>query len=413
MIPVLAFVVLAAIPDSGPPDLSHMLPEWDEALADNPLSRFERVCDTLGPIPQTTIDDLLAAENFDTDSAGALLANHARHLQAIRTLSEQTRVPWQWQGMERVADLETPPTDWNSLRFLPTLRTLETRHALESGDLEKAINLANSSIDMGWSMASAKGSLVHFLFSQTMVRRGLRDLRWIALHPKTDPRRLVDWFNFRDEYSDSASALRFALKVEHVAMTGTLRKARSGNLEGLEEEFSHAIFAPLLHPNESSVMLADYLYRYITLLEGRHEWSELKTTSETLESEIMSLRSHPYRMYFHPNSIGRILVTMATPAYSKIVRFPHEIEVEYALTNTTAALRRFQNDQKTLPTTLSELVPEYLPEVPIDAFTDRPLLWNAETRVLYAVGSDGNDNGGQLKKRGVPADERDLGVQIP
>ena len=46
---------------------------------------------------------------------------------------------------------------------------------------------------------------------------------------------------------------------------------------------------------------------------------------------------------------------------------------------------------------LADLVPDYLSEVPQDPFSGKPLLYrrNAKGYVLYSVGLDGRDDGGQ------------------
>lgn len=65
---------------------------------------------------------------------------------------------------------------------------------------------------------------------------------------------------------------------------------------------------------------------------------------------------------------------------------------------TALAIRLFQVDNGRRPASLTELVPQYLTEVPLDPLSPdggriryRP---DADQAVLYSVGADGNDNGG-------------------
>ena len=64
---------------------------------------------------------------------------------------------------------------------------------------------------------------------------------------------------------------------------------------------------------------------------------------------------------------------------------------------TDLALRAFQIDRGRLPAALDELVPEYLPAVPIDPYDGRPLryLAGADDFQLYSVGADDIDDGGR------------------
>jgi hypothetical protein len=62
------------------------------------------------------------------------------------------------------------------------------------------------------------------------------------------------------------------------------------------------------------------------------------------------------------------------------------------------AVRAFQNDHGQLPKALDELVPDYLPAPLLDPFTDRLLVYRTagDTFVLYSVGKDGLDDGGNF-----------------
>ncbi len=68
------------------------------------------------------------------------------------------------------------------------------------------------------------------------------------------------------------------------------------------------------------------------------------------------------------------------------------------LVMTEAAIRAFQAQHKRLPDDLAELVPEYLSKTPTDPFGDGPLVFRRSDDggyLLYSVGSNGVDDGGQ------------------
>ena len=66
---------------------------------------------------------------------------------------------------------------------------------------------------------------------------------------------------------------------------------------------------------------------------------------------------------------------------------------------TAVAVERFRRDHDgTLPGGLEDLVPKYMPAVPQDPLTGRPLLFRTATGAytIYSVGADGKDDGGDL-----------------
>jgi len=75
------------------------------------------------------------------------------------------------------------------------------------------------------------------------------------------------------------------------------------------------------------------------------------------------------------------------------------IEAARDVVVTAIALKRFQMKHGAWPDTLGQLVPEFLPSVPIDPYDGKPLKYHPNTDgtfLLYCVGEDGLDDGGDL-----------------
>lgn len=70
---------------------------------------------------------------------------------------------------------------------------------------------------------------------------------------------------------------------------------------------------------------------------------------------------------------------------------------------TLFALRRFHAINARLPATLSELVPEFIPELPIDPFDGEPLRYDARDAILRSVGADLVDEGGWFEDDALAA----------
>lgn len=65
-----------------------------------------------------------------------------------------------------------------------------------------------------------------------------------------------------------------------------------------------------------------------------------------------------------------------------------------AATQTLIALRGFQQERGRLPEELSELVPDYLDAIPIDAFRGEPIQYSRARKLVYSLGTDGIENSG-------------------
>jgi len=92
-----------------------------------------------------------------------------------------------------------------------------------------------------------------------------------------------------------------------------------------------------------------------------------------------------------------MLSRVMLPNFSKAVQTTIRNETQRRLTITVIALKRFQLKHEHLPENLGELVPDFLASIPIDLMNAEPFRYRREGDtgfVLYSVGEDGKDDGG-------------------
>jgi len=80
------------------------------------------------------------------------------------------------------------------------------------------------------------------------------------------------------------------------------------------------------------------------------------------------------------------------------------METERSLVLAATAIKRYTLRHGRVPDSLSALVPEFLPSVPVDYMDGKPVRYRLNpdgSTVLYSVGEDGTDGGGDA---GVKAD---------
>jgi hypothetical protein len=91
------------------------------------------------------------------------------------------------------------------------------------------------------------------------------------------------------------------------------------------------------------------------------------------------------------------LMFSAVAGLGVVVHKAMQAETEKQVAITAIALRRFQLRHGELPGQLAELTPEFLPTVPLDPVDGKPLRYHPNgdgTFLLYSVGEDGVDDGG-------------------
>ncbi len=88
---------------------------------------------------------------------------------------------------------------------------------------------------------------------------------------------------------------------------------------------------------------------------------------------------------------------MLMPRFLNIGKSIANSDAHLTLTITALAIERFRLRESTLPSTLDELVPDFLETPPLDPFDGRLLRYqpSAQAYTLYSIGQNEKDDGGK------------------
>lgn len=182
-------------------------------------------------------------------------------------------------------------------------------------------------------------------------------------------------------------------------LTGVLNPT-SGNLEFAERMKSvptSLFFRLTLENNE--LFILRHMQRTIEAqrrLSQSVAWVQVQAELQTNFTSLQSLMSGPSRWRY-------ALAAIALPNLSKAHEVCVQRETERRLLVTAIALRRFERAHARLPSQLDELLPEFLPSMPADPMSGQPIKYRLRPDggyLLYSVGEDGQDDGGDLTSRG-------------
>jgi len=105
-----------------------------------------------------------------------------------------------------------------------------------------------------------------------------------------------------------------------------------------------------------------------------------------------------------PARVGRVLTGLLVPAVEAFTTATARDAAMNGATDAAIACERYRRRHGKLPQSLEELVPEFVPRVPVDPFDGEPLRYVATDGgyVVYSVGPDGTDHGGRGDESGEP-----------
>jgi hypothetical protein len=109
------------------------------------------------------------------------------------------------------------------------------------------------------------------------------------------------------------------------------------------------------------------------------------------------------------------ITRMLLPAISKIGEAFRRKHALLRCTIVALAAERYRRDKKAWPDKIDQLCPQYLASVPLDPFDGKPLRYRRvkDRVVIYSVGPDGVDNGGNLdREHNWASSGTDIGVRL-
>jgi hypothetical protein len=114
--------------------------------------------------------------------------------------------------------------------------------------------------------------------------------------------------------------------------------------------------------------------------------------------QIVSYSGRKHSFFFQPNDAGESYFAERIKNYTEIPARHTLAKAQHHLVIALFATRCFIAEQQRLPTSLSELKPSYLMDIPSDVFSGMPLCYDATKGLIYSVGNDFSDEGGKVSQ---------------
>jgi hypothetical protein len=211
---------------------------------------------------------------------------------------------------------------------------------------------------------------------------------------------------------------RFAERLERLDLTGPLAQS----LDGERVAFGQIVFGQLLARKEQLGKIVSNMDVHLFSLMGVKAWLNLESyripgvlrleEAEYIDlmRETRSLIADTSRGYRETDqqlktmasavSPNRLMLKVLSGTIGGINTKLWEMRARINCAKVGLALERFRQAKGDYPATLAALVPDYLPKVPPDIFTNQPLIYRTEPggAVVYSVGPNLRDDGGGFDK---------------
>jgi hypothetical protein len=327
-------------------------------------------------------------------------------LLAFRELAGATR---QWKSDEMLLFQQLPQAGMSrsTARFL----RVQLRKQLAANDAVGARETVSSLLALGSSM-SGRGSIIESLVGLAIQAVALDAMRERASSPMPAPlaTAMLDGLRERPILAEP----ELALKVERLVVLDTIQRCFSDDGEGdgriIPREIDAIVGDPSMRRGIVTVGLLLHATRKETTDATDAYFDEAIAASNAARHERDMSKVNGVH-----NSLPskQILLKMVLPQVDKFIHAHDRFETTLGATQLLIAIELYRSEHGAPPATLETLVPSVLSALPTDVFaTDGKFRYSPRTPtpdnprdfVLYSVGADGIDNGGNF----LEGDKREI-----
>jgi hypothetical protein len=366
---------------------------WPAPPAAGGLGLDERLAD-LAPSERPDDADLKLLRTELGRVAGALdvardLADHPRGRHTVA-----------WSG-----DLiSTSMVHAQQVREVAVMLALDARLRALDGDPEGALRSCRAALNAGRSLGDEPLPISQVIRVSCAIQ-ALRALEVVLAQGSASPKSLEELQRALAEEAEEPLQLT-AARGERVFFYYSLAGFRSGRVNranyGLRSSFLGPTGDNIIDGTRARACQAAYLHYDNELVEIA------KLPAEEQQERLKALKPPAQRLPLLLDALSR---GNDGPSWSQAF---HRAKAELRCAAVALAAERYRVAKGQWPEKLDVLVPDYLPAVPADPFDGKPLrLRRTEDGIMvYSVGSDGADNGGNLDRKDGKAPGTDLGFRL-
>jgi len=377
--------------DPPPNDADLRLARLDIPDDENAFTYFDLACDALSysDADEEKINSMLEGDEWDPALVDEVLSENEQMFEHLAKgmVCSRIEIP-EIVGFEQ----EMPYLrQWRRIARLSKVRAL---HLSKNGREKEAFEEAIRIVEFGQMIERSRGALIHYLVGRAVKKVGLETLREMLADTKLSEGTLLSHIEVLAGLMADEGALANAFRVEYSASADAVDSVAAGKKGslGLQKLPTGIMFKP----NKTKRMIAETL-RLIIEGTGKTFKEYTQEVSPRLAKYSADKYDSKVKLLLSGNTVGVVIYHMLMPALGGTTRAKCMENVSVAATRLLIALKCYKMKTGELPQTLDALVPEYIDKIPADDFDGEPMRYSREKKLIYSVGEDLQDDGGDGK----------------
>lgn len=305
----------------------------------------------------------------------------------------------------------------NFMRNLAKVNSLRAQMLFNQGKEKEAFDQSMKTIKMAQMIQDGQNGFIGYLIGLSIKETGLNNLRSLINNSHLSSSELLGYESELNKYKESKLALQKELKGEYIMAMNTKEKMIDPVFRG-EQEPEIGVFENIskeqidmmrivggnfyYQPNRTKLEFMN-VYRSMIDNAGKRSYSEVNLPQKNIPSGL--------RLLFTNNVVGKILANIINISLNSVCEKRLEENLSVKETQMLFALKAYKQDTGNLPNSLQNLVPNYISELAQDSFDGKTIKYSSDKKVIYSVGKDLIDNGGNISETDWKQGE-DFGFKI-
>lgn len=346
--------------------------------------------------------DLVKNTNWNTALATKVIANNREALQLLDEAMKRPTV--QVPEYQRATDVLPYLSGWRKLAEIAAIRANAEFHA---GHEAEAFRQVMNLIRLGRQLQASGGAQIHYLAGSAVKGVGIWRMRDWATRTRLTPPQLAGIIRELGQVPTDGEPLAESLKVEYQVMMTTLLDIRSGRLvvneDGTLKRYVPIKFLPVYNHGKTRRLFSNATRQLLQCVNV--PFCQAKRPD-------FEKRPGPLKLILGGNVAGEMSYWLHMPAVDLMIAKRCQEDVDLQTTRLLLAMRSYQLKHARLPASLDALAPEFISSVPLDAFNGESLLYSPEPRVIYSVGENLRDDGGNIVREERQRQPLDYGCAV-
>lgn len=287
-----------------------------------------------------------------------------------------------------------PLNSWRTAARFSVIRAL---YFAKQGNDKAAIDEVMNSVKIGQRILESQILIMEYSTALAIKDDGLEALQRIVATSKLGSVEITGYTRELDALYKNEDGLVSARKAEYLMQSRTIDNLVGGDKGTLQE-----LIGEDSSENQEILSLIGNRYYFepnqTKLLFAKDARALLKTVTEScadIKPVVASNTSAPDSAELKKeNGLGIFLHSLMQVSLTNLSVKKCQDSLMVAATQTIMAIKVMKNETGNYPQTLTDLVPLYLSSVPIDPYDGESIKYSIDKKIVYSVGSDGQDSGG-------------------